>query len=260
MRAGHFYFVSAKTALHLRSMTFSPLGDSAVVVTLGSIVDEAMLMRVRSLTAALERETTAGIVDVVPAYTTVTVVYEIGALPAGDTPPFERVCRLIADRAAKAEHSWPDMVAGNFEATTRGEPHRVVEVPVCYGGEFGVDLETVAQHCGLSPAEVTALHSGANYVVHAIGFTPGFPYLGGLPEKLRTPRRATPRTSVPAGSVGIGGSQTGVYPLSTPGGWHLIGRTPSALFQPRKNPPALLRVGDRVKFRPITPEEFGTWK
>jgi len=136
----------------------------------------------------------------------------------------------------------------------------VVEIPVCYGGEYGPDLAVVAAHTGLTPEEVIQLHSAAEYRVHAIGFSPGFPYLGGLPPRLNTPRRATPRPSVPAGSVGIGSAQTGVYPVASPGGWNLIGRTPRALFRLHKSPPALLLIGDRVKFRPITPGEFAAWK
>jgi len=241
-------------------MTFSPLGDSAVVVTLGSSIDESTLLHVRSLAAALEHERAAGIVDVVPAYTTVTVFYDIAAVPANGVLAYERIQRLIAERAARVEHSWPDLVRMKFGGAKTDKAAREIEIPVCYGGEFGPDIEDVARHCGVRPPEVIALHSEADYLVHAVGFAPGFPYLGGLPEKLHTPRRPTPRTSVPAGSVGIGWMQTGIYPLATPGGWQLIGRTPLALFQPGENPPARLRVGDKVKFRTITPEEFATWK
>ncbi|HVU23683.1 MAG TPA: 5-oxoprolinase subunit PxpB [Opitutus sp.] len=239
-------------------MTFAPLGDSAVVVTLGTGIDEATLLRARSLSAALERERGAGVVDVVPAYTTVTVFYENAPHPPDDVPPYERICQLISARLRKTDHSWPDVVRDNLGGR-RDEAARV-EIPVCYGGEMGPDLEEVAGRADLKTAEVIELHSAAGYVVHAIGFTPGFPYLGGLPERLRTPRRATPRTSVPAGSVGIGGEQTGVYPIATPGGWQLIGRTPLALFQVTENPPARLRVGDHVKFKPITAREFAAWK
>jgi inhibitor of KinA len=242
-------------------MTFAPLGDHAVVVTLGTGVDEAVLVRVRSLVSALEGVRTAGFTDIVPAYATVTVFYEPAAFhPQDGATRYDEVCRVIGECAARSESSWPGLLT--FGRRNRGEREAVaaLEIPVCYGGEGGPDLGAVAQHCGLPEAEVIALHAGANYQVHAVGFSPGFPYLGGLPEKLRTPRRATPRTSVPAGSVGIGWTQTGVYPLASPGGWQLIGRTPLALFEPRRNPPALLRVGDRVKFKAITPEELAAWK
>ncbi|KAF6662262.1 5-oxoprolinase subunit PxpB [Enterobacteriaceae bacterium EKM102V] len=127
---------------------------------------------------------------------------------------------------------------------------REVSIPVIYGGSTGPDLTVVAEHAGLTPRQVVELHSSSEYVVFFIGFQPGFPYLGGLDSRLHTPRRAEPRVAVPAGSVGIGGSQTGIYPLASPGGWQLIGHTSTALFDPRQQPPVLLRPGDRVRFVP----------
>lgn len=241
-------------------MTLAPLGDSAVVVTLGSSIDESTLVRVRSLAAELELEKSPVIIDVVPAYTTVTVLYEIAPAGVKSEPPYERVCRVISECVKKIEHSWPDLVRANLEQKAPEAAVRVVEIPVCYGGVFGPDIAEVAQHCGLTIEGVAELHSTVVYEVHAVGFTPGFPYLGGLAEKLHTPRRATPRISVPAGSVGIGGKQTGVYPMSSPGGWQLIGRTPRSLFEVQREPPALLRVGDRVKFVPISDKEFAAWR
>ncbi|MDU7866513.1 MAG: 5-oxoprolinase subunit PxpB, partial [Pantoea sp.] len=127
---------------------------------------------------------------------------------------------------------------------------RQVAIPVIYGGEAGPDLTVVAEHAGLSIHQVVELHSSTDYVVYFIGFQPGFPYLGGLDPRLHIPRRAEPRVAVPAGSVGIGGSQTGVYPLASPGGWQLLGQTPVALFDPLQQPPTLLRPGDTVRFVP----------
>ena len=127
---------------------------------------------------------------------------------------------------------------------------RAIDIPVVYGGEHGPDLGDVAHHSGLTPQQVVELHASVDYVVWFLGFQPGFPYLGGLPESLITPRRAEPRLLVPAGSVGIGGAQTGIYPLATPGGWQLIGRTSLKLFDPAKNEPVLLRPGDTVRFIP----------
>lgn len=127
---------------------------------------------------------------------------------------------------------------------------RLVEIPVIYGKAAGPDLQVVADHAAMTPKQVVELHSSTDYVVYFIGFQPGFPYLGGLDSRLHTPRRAEPRVSVPAGSVGIGGSQTGVYPLASPGGWQLLGQTPVALFNPRQQPPTLLRPGDSVRFVP----------
>jgi inhibitor of KinA len=199
---------------------------------------------VQALVHGLERDPLPGTLEVVPAFTTVAVFYDpakIGSLDALRSELAARVPRNIPrkDKSAARE--------------------RVI--PVCYGGEFGPDLAAVATHAGLDEAAAIALHSGARYRVHAVGFAPGFPYLAGLPEKLHMPRRATPRTRVPAGSVGIGGAQTGVYPLATPGGWQLIGRTPLRLFRPEnETEPAWLQSGDRVKFQRITPEEFAAWK
>lgn len=242
-------------------MTFAPLGDHAVVVTLGEGVDEAVSGRVRALVSVLERSRRAGFVDVVAAYATVTVFYEPALFNLrSDVTPYDEVCRVIEELAAKMESSWPGLVKFSWGERTGRELAEVTEIPVCYGGKYGPDLEAVAVHCGVSAEEVSALHAGASYVVRAVGFSPGFPYLGGLPEKLRTPRRATPRTEVPAGSVGIGWTQTGIYPLASPGGWQLIGRTPLTLFSATRQPPALLSVGDRVKFKTVTPEEFATWK
>jgi inhibitor of KinA len=133
---------------------------------------------------------------------------------------------------------------------------RLVEIPVCYGGELGPDLDDVARAHGLTPDEVVALHTEAEYLVYMIGFMPGFAYLGGLPAQIATPRRKTPRTAVPAGTVGIGGQQTGVYPLVSPGGWNLIGRTPVKIFDITRAEPTLLLTGDRVRFRAILRAEF----
>ncbi len=133
---------------------------------------------------------------------------------------------------------------------------RSMEIPVCYGSEFGPDLADVGAHNQLTPDEVVQLHSSGRYLVYFLGFAPGFPYMGGMDNRIATPRLPTPRTSVPAGSVAIGGSQTGIYPLKSPGGWRIIGRTPLSLFDPLKNPLTLFQMGDVVQFRPIQRDEF----
>jgi inhibitor of KinA len=228
-------------------MKLEPLGDSAVVATLGSGIDEVTLAAVSGLAAAVAVAKGPGIVDIVPAYDTVTVFYDPLHVEAGGGDAFGTVCRLIEVCAARAGQAAPPS-------------DRLMEIPVCYGGEWGPDLPEVAARGGLAPADVPALHSGATYRVHAVGFRPGFPYLAGLPMPLHTPRRSTPRERVPAGSVGIGGAQTGVYPIASPGGWNLIGRTPLALFRPAERPAALLRPGDRVRFRPISRAQFDAWR
>ncbi|EFW2815306.1 5-oxoprolinase subunit PxpB [Shigella sonnei] len=138
----------------------------------------------------------------------------------------------------------------NITVILRNPESRFIEIPVVYGGAGGPDLAVVAAHCGFSEKQVVELHSSVEYVVWFLGFQPGFPYLGSLPEQLHTPRRAEPRLLVPAGSVGIGGPQTGVYPLATPGGWQLIGHTSLSLFDPARDEPILLRPGDSVRFVP----------
>lgn len=229
-------------------MKLEPLGDSAVIATLGSRIDGATFARVICLAEAIAASRRPGITDVVPAYATVAAFYDPAAFSERPGDAYGEVCRFLESCAERAASAAP-APAG-----------RQVEVPVCYGGGFGPDLGSVAERCGMGESEAVSLHSASEYLVHAIGFTPGFPYLGGLPERLRTPRRDTPRAHVPAGSVAIGGSQTGIYPVGSPGGWQLIGRTPIALFRPMERPAALLRPGDRVRFRAISPEEFASWK
>jgi inhibitor of KinA len=226
------------------AMTVTPLGDSALVLALGEDGDESALAKVRAVADALTRAHIDGVEDVIPAFATVTVCYD--ASRSGPYPTFERNVSEIAGRAT--------------EASLRALATQVIEIPVCYGGEHGPDIDDVARRAGLSVAQVLALHSGTEYRVHAIGFVPGFAYLGGLPNKLHMPRRTTPRPVVQPGSVAIGGTQTGVYSLPTPGGWNIIGRTPLTMFDIARPQPALLHAGDRVKFRVISPEEFSAWK
>jgi inhibitor of KinA len=226
-------------------MKLAPIGDSAVIVTLGETPDAPTVAAVRALAAALDAKPFSGLIECAPTNASLTVFYDPArvATRSGESP-FERVCGWIEGRAA---------AAGRAEIP----PGRQVMLPVCYGGEFGLDLAAVGAAHGLTCDEVVALHSGVEYLVSAIGFIPGFPYLRGLPEQLHTPRRKSPRTRVPAGSVAIGGAQTGIYPFEIPGGWSLIGCTPWRLFNPYSQTPSFLQVGDRVRFRAITPEEYG---
>jgi len=226
-------------------MKLAALGDSAVLVTLGETLDVATVGNAQSLAAALEADPLPGFLECVAANASVTVYYDpVRVVRGSGAASFERLCGWIQDKGSAAARHVREVV------------ERRVVIPVCYGGEGGPDLAAVAAAHGLTADAVVALHSGAEYFVSAVGFMPGFPYLGGLPDALRTPRRPTPRTRVPAGSVAIGGAQTGIYPFESPGGWNLIGRTPLRLFKPEGRPPTLLQAGDRVRFRPITPEEF----
>lgn len=224
-------------------MTSSPLGDSALVLSLGEPLGDDVLQRVAAITARLTQARLRGVTDVVPAYDTVTVFYDIAGIVS-----FSALEKRVLEYASEAVLQPPSSTV-----------NRTIEIPVCYGGEHGPDLPDVAVRSGLDQATVIRLHSSAEYRVDALGFVPGFAYLTGLPDRLHTPRRATPRLAVEPGSVSIGGDQTGIYPGRTPGGWNVIGRTPLVLFELARTPPALLRVGDHVRFRPISPEDFAAW-
>jgi inhibitor of KinA len=223
-----------------------PLGDAAVVLELGQAIAPATQQLIQAFAKVLTQNPPPGLREVVPAFTTLTVYYDPLALFAlGVASPYEQMasalqCLLPAARAAAADYA----------------PGPLVEIPVCYGGDFGPDLALVASHAQLSAAEVIAHHAAPEYLVHMLGFAPGFPYLGGLDARLATPRRAQPRPLVPAGAVGIAGTQTGIYSLPTPGGWQLIGRTPLRLFDPGRARPSLLQAGDRLRFVPISEAEF----
>ena len=223
-------------------MMFAPLGDSALVITLPGGVSPEKMDAAADLAAVLAAARLPGVLDVVPAYATVAIFYDAARI--GEAP-YERLC-------AEIEVLMSDRSVEMLDVRSRGT--RSVEIPVVYGGGDGPDLAVVAAHTGLSEAEIVARHVGAEYRVRAIGFAPGFPYLSGLPVELTTPRRATPRTKVAAGSVGIGGVQTGVYPWESPGGWQIIGRTPLKLFDAGMTEPARLRVGDRVRFCAVEAE------
>ena len=207
--------------------------DSSLLVLWGEDISEATHSQVRCLTAALTGY--PDIRNLHPAYSSLLIDYD--------------PLRIAADALEKLIRT-VDLDAFPLERP------RTVEVPVCYEPAFAPDLEHVAAHAGLTPAEVVALHSSARYRVYFLGFSPGFPYLGGLPPELATPRLPAPRRHVPAGSVAIGGNQAGIYPLASPGGWRVIGRTPLRLFDAARRPPTLLLMGDAVRFVPIHSREF----
>lgn len=223
---------------------FTPLGDRAVTVTLGDTIDEATHARVRATVGQLDRRPPRGLIEQVPAYASVAVHYDPRMI---DVAPNEMPYDAFVASLRTALSDLPHVAL---------PAPRVVDIPVCYGGALGPDLDEVARQHSLTADDVVRLHTSVDYLVYMIGFLPGFGYLGGLPEQLVTPRRATPRTVVPAGSVGIGGNQTGVYSLDSPGGWNLIGRTPLQMFNVDREPPSLLAAGDHVRFRAITPDEL----
>ncbi|HET8547722.1 MAG TPA: 5-oxoprolinase subunit PxpB [Bryobacteraceae bacterium] len=212
---------------------YSRASDHSLLVLFGDEISPLMLDRVRRLFFGIRRE--RGVINLHPGYASLLISFDP---------------RLITHEAVEALAREADSLEMSVPAA------RTVEIPVCYGGDFGPDLGEVAEHCGLSIDRVIELHSSAEYLVHFLGFSPGFAYLGGMPEAIATPRLTSPRVRVEAGSVGIAGKQTGVYPLASPGGWRIIGRTPLRLFSLEQEPPALLAMGDRVRFRAIGSDEF----
>ncbi|MCP2036716.1 inhibitor of KinA [Planomicrobium sp. HSC-17F08] len=221
--------------------TFSPLGEGAIVIEAGTEINENTQKKIRTIAALLEAEPPAWMVEFIPAFTTVAVFYN----PA-----------TVLYETAKSDL---EALLPHVEEAA-ASPSRTIEIPVCYGGEFGPDLEFVAQHNGLTPEQVIDIHTSGTYSVSMIGFAPGFPFISGMSEKIAAPRRDSPRLRIPERTVGIAGKQTGVYPIETPGGWQLIGRTPIRLFRPEQEIPSLLRAGDKIVFRRISEKEYDAWK
>lgn len=221
--------------ISLRSM-----GDRGLLLEFGKTIHPEINGRVRRMALALQSRPIDGIVEVIPAYTTLLIRYDPLTLPL----------------AALEKHL--HQIVEVLQGLPLPEP-KLTHIPVVYGGPYGPDLEFVAQYHRLTPEEVIRLHCSRPYLIYMIGFMPGYPYMGELPEALVTPRLKTPRLSVPKGSVAIAQRQTGIYSMESPGGWQIIGRTPIELFDPHRDPPALLRMGDQVQFYPITEKEFLEW-
>ena len=216
--------------------------DSALLIEFGDTIDYAINAQVYALQDTIENsELNLAVREFVPSYRSLLVEYDVMNDASSDLA--DRIAQLLADSDTSI-HSMVD------------QDQTAHQIPVAYGGVYGPDLETVAEHAELSADEVIAIHSGTDYHVFMLGFAPGFPYLGGMDNRIACPRLSTPRTVVPAGSVGIAEAQTGVYPNASPGGWQLIGRTPIALFDVSANPPAAMLPGTKVNFVPISTEEY----
>ncbi len=214
-----------------------PLGDAALTIEFGNEINSDINSRVVAFATTVFDQHWHGIHDIVPTYRSVTVHFD----------PLHWDSATLAKRLKTLQRREPG----------QAEPPGILhEIPVLYGGEWGQDLEEVATFAGVQPAEAIALHASVLYRVYMLGFSPGFPYLGLVPEQLAMPRRATPRPKVPAGSVGIADRQTGIYPTATPGGWRLIGRTPTSVYRKTRTNPFLLKPGDIVRFKPIARDEF----
>ena len=225
---------------HLLGMpNFSFASDHSLLVTFGNEITQEVHRDVVRLSRLLLEESTQEILNIHPAYSSVLITFD----PRITSPSkFEGHIRRLMKNMDSIEIP----------------QSQSVEIPVCYEGDFAPDLEDVAHYNSLSKADVVRLHSSTTYIVYFLGFTPGFPYLGGMPKEITMPRRPTPRRLVHAGSVAIGGHQTGVYPVSSPGGWQIIGRTPRRLFNPEGRHPTLLQMGDHVRFVPISREKYET--
>jgi len=220
-----------ETAKYLNS------GDSALNIEFGNSISEEINKKIRAMTLALENQNIAGIVELVPTYRSLMVHYN----------PLMLSCEELINLCGEIEKG-----LDNIELSAP----EVIEIPTMYGGEYGPDIENVASHNNLTLEEVIRIHTSSEYLIYMLGFTPGFSYLGGMDKTIATPRLQSPRTKIPGGSVGIAGEQTGIYPIASPGGWQLIGRTPVELFNPKRENPILLKAGNYIKFKSITEEEY----
>lgn len=221
----------------LSSVHITPAGDCALTVEFENKIAPEVNARVMQICAEIKNGAIKGVIDFIPAFRSVLVTYD----------PIVISYHKLQKKLQKLSEKKVNMVKSET---------RIFHIPVCYGREFGEDISDVASHTGLSVDEVITLHSEKPYLIYMLGFLPGFPYLGGLSEKLFTPRLPSPRTSIPAGSVGIGGEQTGIYPLPSPGGWRLIGRTPLKPYDAEREEPILYAAGDFIKFDPVSEAEY----
>lgn len=218
--------------------TISPVGDRAISIDFGQVIDPTINRHIRQTIERIKELQLDGIIELVPTYCALLVEYDAMLYS------YSEICNIIE----------PTLEEGMTNTTN--ELVTVVEVPTVYGGEFGPDLRFVASHNHLSEDEVISIHSGTDYLVYMLGFIPGFTYLGGMDPRIATPRLSSPRTLIPAGSVGIAGEQTGTYPSDSPGGWQIIGRTPVTMYDMSKAQAALLKAGDYVRYVPIDESEF----
>ena len=218
--------------------TISPVGDRAISIDFGQVIDPTINRHIRQTIERIKELQLEGIIELVPTYCALLVEYDAMLYS------YSEICNIIE----------PTLEEGMTNTTN--ELVTVVEVPTVYGGDFGPDLSFVASHNHLSEDEVISIHSGTDYLVYMLGFIPGFTYLGGMDSCIATPRLSSPRTLIPAGSVGIAGEQTGTYPSDSPGGWQIIGRTPVTMYDISKAQAALLKAGDYVRYVPIDESEF----
>ena len=212
-------------------------GDSSVLIEFGKEINPETNRRIAATVQLIRDQQIEGIVDMIPTYCALLINYDPRVI-------------LYDPLVARLEGLL------KIEVKAGEQKKRVYEIPVCYGGKYGPDLGVIAEHAGLSEEEVIRIHSSSDYLIYMLGFLPGFTYLGGLDERIHTPRLKTPRVRIEAGSVGIGGSQTGIYPLDSPGGWNLMGKTPVKTYDPDREVPILVQAGEYIRFVPVDEEEY----
>lgn len=218
-------------------ISFAPAGDQGIVITFSDEISEAVNRKIYSVVNQINNEKIKGVYEVIPSYISLLVLYDRHLVTYSKL--MNRLEKIVS---TTDENSLAKC--------------RIHHIPVCYEEEFALDLQDVSEHCKLSPKEIVDIHTSTDYLIYMLGFLPGFAYLGGLDERISCPRLSTPRTKIPAGGVGIGGSQTGIYPLESPGGWRIIGKTPVKVYDPNREPSILYMMGERIRFEAITMEEF----
>lgn len=217
--------------------SFLPCGDSAVTVCFSAEISEEANRLVTSLSNVLESGKISAVNDIIPAFSSLTVIYDPCEIS------YSKLTRKLKEIIKHLNIS-------------SGTSSKLYKIPVCYDGEFAPDMENVMHHTGLDREEIIKIHTGTDYLIYMLGFLPGFAYLGGLDKRIETPRLESPRVEIPSGSVGIGGAQTGIYPVSSPGGWQLIGKTPIKVYDAKREKPILYNAGDYIRFVRISTEEY----
>ena len=221
----------------MQNVKIMTAGDSSILIQFGNSIDPDINARIAATVQLMKEQHIEGVVDIIPAFCSLLINYDPRVISYDEMKT--RMEKILS-----------------IEIAAGARRKKVYEIPVCYGGEFGPDLPTIAEHAGLSEQEVIDIHSSTDYLIYMLGFLPGFTYLGGLDERIHTPRLANPRIRIPAGSVGIGGSQTGIYPMDSPGGWQLMGMTPVKTYDPDREVPILVEAGDYIRFVPVDRAEY----
>lgn len=221
----------------MQNIKIATAGDSSLLVEFGKIISPEINRKITVTVQLIKMQQIEGVVDVIPAFCSLLINYDPRVISYEEIT--ERIKHLL-----------------KMDIKMDSGQKKVYEIPVCYGGEYGPDLANIAKHAGLTEEEVIEIHSSRDYLIYMLGFLPGFCYLGGLDERIHTPRLANPRLKISAGSVGIGGSQTGIYPLDSPGGWQLMGMTPVKTYDPERQVPILVEAGDYIRFIPVDEQEY----